>query len=112
VWPAFVSETLRTADLRKHRLCETASYQPVAERTRLDVAGSRSVSPRSGVAFADAAGQLVEAMWDANLKGVELANLAGDTLEEVVAAAERGIQCIGHTHHVPWSFLRYCALSL
>jgi transposase len=36
----------------------------------------------------------VEALWS-NLKGVELANLAGDTLAEVIAAAERGIQRIG-----------------
>jgi transposase len=38
----------------------------------------------------------VEALWS-NLRGVELANLAGDTLEEVTAAAERGIQRIRHT---------------
>jgi hypothetical protein len=43
---------------------------------------------------------------------VELANLAGATLEEVIAAAERGIQRIGHTHHLPFSFLRSCGLSL
>jgi transposase len=53
----------------------------------------------------------VEALW-ASLKGVELANLAGDTLDDVVAAAERGIQRIRHTHHLPFSFLRYCGLSL
>ena len=53
----------------------------------------------------------VEALWS-SLKGVELANLAGDTLEEVVAAAERGIQRIRHTHHLPFSFLRHCGLSL
>ena len=53
----------------------------------------------------------VEALW-ANLKGVELANLAGDTLAEVIAAAERGIQRIGHTHHLAYSFLRHCGLSL
>jgi hypothetical protein len=45
-------------------------------------------------------------------QGVELANLAGDTLEEVIAAAERGIQRIRHTYHLPFSFLRYCGLSL
>ena len=39
----------------------------------------------------------VEALW-ANLKGVELANLAADTLTEVTAAAERGIQRIRGTH--------------
>jgi transposase len=52
----------------------------------------------------------VEALW-ANLKGVELANLAGDTLEEVTAAAERGVQRIRRTHHLPYSFLRHCGLS-
>jgi putative transposase len=53
----------------------------------------------------------VEALWS-NLKGVELANLAADTLAEVITAAERGIQRIGHTHHLAYSFLRHCGLSL
>jgi transposase len=53
----------------------------------------------------------VEALWS-NLKGVELANLAADTLAEVTAAAERGIQRIRGTHHLAYSFLRYCGLSL
>jgi len=53
----------------------------------------------------------VEALWS-NLKGVELANLAGDTLAEVIAAAERGIQRIRATHWLPYSFLRHCGLSL
>jgi hypothetical protein len=53
----------------------------------------------------------VEPLWS-NLKGVELANLAADTLAEVIAAAERGIQRIGHTHHLAYSFLRSCGLSL
>jgi hypothetical protein len=53
----------------------------------------------------------VEPLW-ASLKGVELANLAGDTLDDVVAAVERGIQRIRHTHHLPFSFLRHCGLSL
>ena len=53
----------------------------------------------------------VEALWS-SLKGVELANLAGDTLDEVTAAAERGIQRIRGTHHLPYSFLRHCGLSL
>jgi hypothetical protein len=43
---------------------------------------------------------------------VELANLAGDTLEEVTAAVERGVQRIRHTHHLAYSFLRHCGLSL
>ena len=53
----------------------------------------------------------VEALWS-NLKGVELANLAADTLEEVTAAAERGIQRIRSTHWLAYSFLRHCGLSL
>jgi transposase len=53
----------------------------------------------------------VEGLW-ASLKGVELANLAGDTLAEVTAAAERGIQRIRATHWLPDSFLRHCGLSL
>jgi hypothetical protein len=51
------------------------------------------------------------ALW-ASLKGVELANLAGDTLQEVTAAAERGVQRIRGTPHLAFSFLRYCGLSL
>jgi hypothetical protein len=43
--------------------------------------------------------------------GVELANLAG-TLDDVIAAAERGIQRIRHTHHLAFSFLCQCGLSL
>jgi hypothetical protein len=53
----------------------------------------------------------VEALWS-NLKGVELANLAGDTLAEITAAAERGIQRIRGTPHLAFSFLRHCGLSL
>ncbi|HZC98770.1 MAG TPA: IS630 family transposase [Actinomycetes bacterium] len=53
----------------------------------------------------------VEPLW-ANLKGKELANLAADTLAEVTAAAERGIQRIRATHWLAYSFLRHCGLSL
>jgi transposase len=53
----------------------------------------------------------VEALWS-NLKGVELANLAADTLAEVTAAAERGIQRIRATRWLAYSFLRHCGLSL
>jgi transposase len=53
----------------------------------------------------------VEALW-ASLRGVELANLAGDTLDDVVAAVERGIHRIRSTHHLAFSFLRHCGLSL
>jgi transposase len=53
----------------------------------------------------------VEPLWS-SLKGVELANLAADTLDDVIAAAEHGIHRIRHTHHLAFSFLRYCGLSL
>jgi len=52
----------------------------------------------------------VEGLW-ANLKGTELANLAADALEDIVAAAERGIQRIRATHGLASSFLRHCGLS-
>jgi hypothetical protein len=47
----------------------------------------------------------VEPLWS-SLKGVELANLAGASLDDVVAAAQRGIQRIRQTQHLPFSFLR------
>jgi DDE superfamily endonuclease len=53
----------------------------------------------------------VEGLWS-SLKGSELANLAGDTLGEVTAAAERGVQRIRSTHYLAYSFLRHCGLSL
>jgi putative transposase len=53
----------------------------------------------------------VEGLWS-SLKGMELANLAGDTLQDVIAAAERGIQRIRDTHHLAYSFLRHCGLTL
>jgi hypothetical protein len=56
-------------------------------------------------------GKPTEPLWS-NLKGKELANLAAHTLAEVTAAAERGIQHIRRTHHLAYSFLRHCGLSL
>jgi transposase len=53
----------------------------------------------------------VEGLW-ANLKGVELANLAADTLEEVTSAAERGIQRFRSTHWLAFAFVRHCGLAL
>jgi len=53
----------------------------------------------------------VEALWS-SLKGVELANLADETLQEVIAAAERGVQRIRDTHHLAYSFLQHSGLSL
>jgi hypothetical protein len=45
-------------------------------------------------------------------QGRGAANLAGDTLNDVITAAERGIQRIRDTHHLAYSFLRHCGLSL
>ena len=53
----------------------------------------------------------VEPLW-ASLNGTELANLAGDTLNDVITAAERGIQRIRDIHHLAYSFLRHCGLAL
>jgi transposase len=53
----------------------------------------------------------VEPLW-ASLKGVELANLAGESLDDIIAATDRGIQRIRRTHHLPFSFLRHSGLSL
>jgi transposase len=53
----------------------------------------------------------VEGLW-ANLKGVELANLGGDTLDEVTQAVTHGVQRVRGTHHLAYSFLRHCGLSL
>jgi transposase len=52
----------------------------------------------------------VEPLW-ASLKGTGLTNLVGDTLEEIIAAAERGIQRIRATPNLPISFPRRCGLS-
>ena len=44
----------------------------------------------------------VEPLWS-SLKGVEPANLVGDTLDDVIAT-EHGIQRIRHTQHLAYSF--------
>jgi hypothetical protein len=41
-----------------------------------------------------------------------LAPKGGVLLQELTAAAERGIQRIRSIHHLAFSFLRYCDLSL
>jgi hypothetical protein len=43
---------------------------------------------------------------------VELANLAGDTLQEVTAAAEGGMHRVRASHWLAFSFLRHCGLAL
>jgi transposase len=51
----------------------------------------------------------VEALWS-SLKAVELANLTGPTLAEVIARAHHGIQRIQRTPHLAYSFLRHTGL--
>jgi hypothetical protein len=53
----------------------------------------------------------VEGLWS-SLKAVELANLTGPTLGEVIDQAHRGIQRIRTTPHLAYSFLRHTGLSV
>jgi hypothetical protein len=53
----------------------------------------------------------VEALWSC-LKAVELANLTGPTLAEVIAQAHRGIARVRRTPHLAYSFLRHAGLSV
>jgi hypothetical protein len=47
-----------------------------------------------------------------SLKAVELANLCGPTLAEVIAQAHRGIDRVRQTPHLAYSFLRRTGLSV
>jgi hypothetical protein len=53
----------------------------------------------------------VEGLW-ANLKAVELANLSGPTLAEVIQQAHRGVDRVRRTPHLAYSFLRHAGLSV
>jgi transposase len=53
----------------------------------------------------------VEYLWS-NLKGVELANFAGDTVLEVVDTAERGVRRVCDDQQLAWSFLAHTGLTL
>jgi len=53
----------------------------------------------------------VEALWS-NLKGQELANLAFDTLGEVIQASWQGIERVRRVWWLPYSFLRRTGLSV
>jgi hypothetical protein len=53
----------------------------------------------------------VEYLW-ANLKGVELANFAGDTVVQVADAAEQGIHRVCDDQQLVWSFLGHTGLTL
>lgn len=53
----------------------------------------------------------VELVWG-NVKSVELANLCPDTIEEAQLAAETGLDRIGGSYQLCFSFLDHCRLSL
>src|SRR5215218_6959360 len=52
-----------------------------------------------------------EGLWS-SLKAVELANLCGPTLAEVIQQAHRGIDRVRRTPHLAYSFLRHAGLSV
>jgi hypothetical protein len=47
-----------------------------------------------------------------HLKAVELANLTGLTLAEVIAQAHLGIERVRRTRYLAYSFLRHTGLSV
>ena len=53
----------------------------------------------------------VEGLWS-SLKAVELANLTGPTLAEMIDQAHRGIERVRQTPHLAYSFLRHAGLSV
>lgn len=53
----------------------------------------------------------VELLWG-NVKGVELANLCPDTIEQAREAAEAGLQRAGTDYQLCFSFLEHTGLSL
>ena len=52
-----------------------------------------------------------EGLWS-SLKAVELANLTGPTLAEVIQQVHRGIDRVRRTPHLAYSFLRHAGLSV
>jgi hypothetical protein len=53
----------------------------------------------------------VEGLWS-SLKAVELANLCGPTLAEVIAQAHKGVDRVRRAPHLAYSFLRHAGLSV
>jgi transposase len=53
----------------------------------------------------------VEGLWS-SLKAVELANLTGPTLAEVINQAHKGIERVRCSPHLAYSFLRHTGLSV
>jgi hypothetical protein len=52
-----------------------------------------------------------QGLWS-NLKTMELANLTGPTLAEMIGQAHRGIDRVRRTPHLAYSFLRHAGLSV
>ena len=53
----------------------------------------------------------VEGLWS-SLKAVELADLTGPTLAEVINQAHKGIERVRCSPHLAYSFLRHTGLSV
>jgi len=53
----------------------------------------------------------IEQVWG-NIKTVELANLCPDTIDEAQQAAEAGLERVGTSYELCFSFLAHCGLSL
>lgn len=53
----------------------------------------------------------IEMVWG-NVKGVELANLCPDTIDEAQVAAEAGLERVGNSYELCFAFLAHCGLSL
>jgi DDE superfamily endonuclease len=53
----------------------------------------------------------MESLWT-NLKAVELANFAGDTVVQVTDAAQRGVHRVCDDQQLVWSFLAHAGLTL
>ena len=53
----------------------------------------------------------IEQVWG-NLKGVELANLCPDTIDQAQTAAESGLERIGTSYELCYAFLAHTGLSL
>ncbi len=52
-----------------------------------------------------------EGLWS-SLKAVELVNLTGPTLAEVIDQAHKGVERVRRTPHLAYSFLRHAGLSV
>jgi hypothetical protein len=85
------------------------SAPPGVRRPRTSCAASSATSPESCFLCSKPISTTPNS---STKRGVELAILAGESLHDIIAAVERGIQRIRHTHHLAYSFLRSCGLSL